>query len=110
MDEPGYIVRVQRLDPILADLSIEFTALPAEVQVRGRLMGPRCPGVTTIEIAYPLQVVAHPIYRVLIPEPTYWSDKRPFVYEGPVELLRDGQVVGRLTVSIGVGAGASVKA
>ena len=39
-------------DAALADLRIEFADLPAGVQVRGRLMGPRCPGISTVEIAY----------------------------------------------------------
>ena len=49
---PSYTVRVHRLDPTLAELHIEFADLPADVEVRGRLIGPCCPGSSTIEVAY----------------------------------------------------------
>ena len=60
--------------------SFEVTGLPADVEVSGRLMGPRCPGVSTIEIAYPLQALAPAVYRVVIPEPLCWSADRPLVW------------------------------
>src|ERR1019366_1992920 len=91
---PTYQMRIHRLDPILADLRLEFADLPPDVEVVGRLMGPRCPGVTTVEIAYPLRVLQGPVYRVLIPEPVYWTADRPFIYEGPAEFRRDGYPVG----------------
>ena len=99
---PTYTVRIQRLDPALAELRIEFAGLPPDVEVRGRLMGPRCKGISTVEVAYPMRVVAHPVYCVLIPEPVCWSAERPFVYEGPVEFRRDGQMVGKIAVSFGI--------
>jgi hypothetical protein len=99
---PTYSVRVHRLSPMLAELHIEFAGLPNDVQVQGRLMGPRCPGVTTVEIAYPLQPLKHPVYRVRIPDPVYWSAERPFVYEGPAQILRDGQVIGKIALSYGI--------
>jgi hypothetical protein len=99
---PTYTVRVHRLDPTLAELRIEFADLPADVEVRGRLMGPRCPGASTIEVAYHLQRLTGNLYRVLIPEPVLWSQERQCVYEGPVEFRRDGAAVGSLIVSIGI--------
>jgi hypothetical protein len=98
----SYTVRVHRLDPTLAELHIEFANLPADVEVRGRLMGPRCPGMSTVEVAYRLQPLATGVYRVLIPEPVLWSADRPCVYEGPVEFRRKGQFIGRLAVSVGI--------
>ncbi len=99
---PSYNVHVHRLDPTLAELHIVFTDLPADVEVRGRLMGPLCPGVSTIEVAYHLHPFAPRIYRVLIPEPVFWSAERPNVYEGPVEFRRGRTVVGSMHISIGV--------
>lgn len=103
---PTYTVRVHRLDPTLAELHIEFAGLPTDVEVRGRLMGPRCPGMSTIEVAYYLRAERGlpAVYSVRIPEPAYWSADQPCVYEGPVEFLRDGQRVGSTSVSVGIRA------
>ena len=94
---PSYTVRVHRLDPTLAEVHIEFHDLPPEAKIVGRVMGPRLPGVNTIEIAHHLQVLAHPVYRVLIPEPLHWSEEQPYVYEGPAEFTS-----GKLWVSFGI--------
>jgi len=106
---PTYTVRVHRLDPTLAELHIEFANLPDDVEVRGRLMGPRCPGVSTIEVAYYLRPErgSPSVYVVRIPEPVCWSPDRPCVYEGPVEFWRDGQPVGSIRVSVGIRGPAS---
>jgi hypothetical protein len=102
---PTYMVHVRRLDPMLAELQIQFHDLPADVEVSGRVMGPRCVGATTVEVAYRLRPTkAADTWQVLIPDPVFWSAERPMVYEGPVELRRDGQIVGSLHVSIGIKA------
>src|SRR5436309_930146 len=99
----AYTVRVHRLDPTLAELHVEFHDLPPGAEVRGRLMGPRCPGVSTVEVAYHLQPTDSPaVYRVLIPEPLFWTEERPCVYEGPVEIRGGGNVISTLSVSVGV--------
>jgi hypothetical protein len=97
---PSYKVHVRRLDAILADLLIEFVGMPAGAEVRGRLMGPRCPGVSTVEIAYQLRRVEPVVYQVLIPEPSLWTPDRPYVYEGPVEWWQDGAKTGATTISV----------
>ena len=100
---PTYQTRVHALDAVHADIRIEFDDLPAGVEVRGRLMGPRCPGVSTIEVAYRLRPTeVHGTYQVLIPEPNLWAPEHPFRYEGPVEFWRDGQVICKTTISIGL--------
>ena len=43
---PTYSVHVHRLDPMLAELHIQFHDLPPDVEVSGRVIGPRCVGVT----------------------------------------------------------------
>ena len=106
---PTYTVRVHRLDPTLAELHIEFAGLPADVELRGRITGPRCPGASTIEVAYYLcQERGSPsVYVVRIPEPVCWSADRPCVYEGPVEFWRQGQRVGSMNLSVGIRDAAS---
>jgi hypothetical protein len=101
---PTYTVRVHRLDATLAELHIEFAGLPEDVDVRGRLMGPRCPGVSTIEVAYYLRPErgSRSIYSVRIPEPVCWSADRPCTYEGPVEFWRNGQPAGVIRISLGI--------
>jgi hypothetical protein len=97
-------VRIQALDPTCADVRIEFDDAPADVEVRGRLMGPRCPGISTVEVAYKLQPVpgARSMYRVVIPEPNLWTPQRPFRYEGPVEFWRDGVLIEQVMISVGL--------
>jgi hypothetical protein len=102
---PTYTMRVHRLDPTMAELRIEFANLPPDVDACGRLMGPRCKDSSTIEVAYPLRKLSHPVYRVLIPEPIFWCAERQCVYEGPVEFRRDGQPVGKITLSFGIKVG-----
>jgi hypothetical protein len=99
---PSYSIRVHRLDPTVAELHIIFADLPAEVEVRGRLMGPRCPGVSTVEVAYHLRSHRPGVYQVLIPEPVWWSEERPCTYDGMVELRRHGAHVGTIAVSVGI--------
>jgi hypothetical protein len=59
--------------------------------IRGRLVGPRCPGVTTVEVAYPLRDIRPAGDNrftgvITIPEPNLWTEAQRFRYEGWVEL------------------------
>src|SRR5689334_4063070 len=82
------------LSPVEADVRITFTfRRPVDgLEVRGRLMGPRCRYASTVEVAYPFRPLPAPQdqvalpARVLIPEPSLWEPTCPFLYEGPVEL------------------------
>ena len=93
-------VETHSLDPAQAELRL--TVFPDRVapttEVRGRLMGPRCPYSSTVEIAYPVRPLHRPspepqqiAVRVVIPEPSLWDPVSPFLYEGPVELWEDGE-------------------
>jgi hypothetical protein len=102
---PTYQTRIHAVDPTCADVRIIFGNLPPDVEVRGRLMGPLCPGVSTVEIAYRLRLLddAPPgEYQLLIPEPNFWAPEHPFRYEGPVEFWRDGKLEGQMAVSLGL--------
>ena len=92
--------QVRRLSAAEAEvwLLIEAERITPTTEVRGRLMGPRCPGVSTIEVAYPLRPFPRqpeglpPLSRrVVIPEPSLWEPGQPFVYQAVVELWEDGQ-------------------
>jgi len=80
--------------------------------VRGRLVGPRCAGVSTIEVAYPLQPLPRQLEgvpllsrRVVIPEPSLWEAKRPYVYRAIVELSEAGEVCDRAEFDYGLRMG-----
>jgi hypothetical protein len=98
------------LDPTRAELRVRvvlYQDAPG-VEVRGRLMGPRCPYASTVEIAYPLRPLRDQdsgttrTYQVLIPEPSLWDPESPFLYQGPVELWQDGQRCQVVQVSHGL--------
>jgi hypothetical protein len=91
----------RRLDPAQAEVVIEVMPekLSAATEVRGRLMGPRCPYAATVEVAYPLREASRPgetaasaalRMRVVLPEASFWDPQSPFLYEGPVELWENG--------------------
>ena len=99
----------RRWDAAEAELwvTVEPELLTPTSEVRGRLMGPRCPGITTVEVAYPLRPLPRPqpgqaglTMRVIIPDPVAWEPQRPFVYEGPVELWQDGQKCDQVPVRV----------
>lgn len=78
--------------------------------LRGKLVGPRCPGASTIEVAYPLRAMLAATTKqstelllcAVIPEPNLWTDTMPFSYEATVELWQDGVSCDRVKVWIGL--------
>ena len=60
-------------------------------------MGPKCPGVSTVEVTYPMARVASAdrtaALRCVIPEPNLWTPQTPFTYEVVVESRRTGEPV-----------------
>jgi hypothetical protein len=92
-----------RLDPAGAEVYVLLypERLTSTTQVRGRLVGPRSPYTTTVEVPYPFREhsrqyesegPARLILRVVIPEPNFWDPQTAFLYEGPLELWQDGQL------------------
>src|SRR6478736_1274472 len=73
---------------------IEVDDCASGVEVRGRLVGPRCEGVSTVEVAYrlrPAEVRDTTVsLRVTIPEPNVWTPAAPFRYDGLVEIRQNG--------------------
>jgi hypothetical protein len=106
-------VRDSRLDPAEADvwISVYPERVTSVTQVRGRLVGPRCPYATTVEVAYPLREhsreyestgTPHLTVRVVIPEASFWDPESPFLYQGPVELWHGGECCDQVQVSHGL--------
>lgn len=79
-------------------------------ELRGRLMGPRCPFASTVEVAYPLRTPPSNrgpedsalSRRVVIPEACLWEPVSPFLYQGPIELWQDGRKCDQVTISHGL--------
>src|SRR5919201_1885533 len=106
-------LEVRDRSTVPAEAEVWITVVPEQVtpatEVRGRLMGPRCPYASTVEVAYPLRPLPRPgatgpglVRRVLIPEASLWDPESPFLYQGPVELWQDGQRCDQVTVSHGL--------
>lgn len=83
-------LRTVTLDPVRAEIQIDWHGLEPGDELRGKLAGPACRFASTIEIAYPV-VATKNGYRVLIPEPSAWEPSSPFLYSGKIERHRAGQ-------------------
>lgn len=87
----------KRVTPAVAELWVVVTAdqVTPATEVRGNLVGPKRPGVSTVEIAYPLREVERTVsavtVRAVVPEPNLWAPAAPFEYEVVVELWQDGE-------------------
>jgi hypothetical protein len=99
------------VDPAQAEvwLTVWTAHRDAGTEIRGRLMGPRCPYSSTVEVAYPLRLrpgmpdPAGPFpMRVIIPEASLWDLQSPFLYQGPVELWQDGRRCAQVAISHGL--------
>jgi hypothetical protein len=71
---------------------------PAEgCGIAGRAVGPRCPGVSTVEVAYPMAVedrtASAVTLRCAIPEPNLWTPRSPFEYAVSVTLKLGDELV-----------------
>jgi hypothetical protein len=104
-------VRDRSPDPAQAELWVvaETEHVTPTMELRGRLMGPRCFYSATVEVAYPLRPFARrpdslsgPAARVVIPEPSLWEPECPFVYEGMVELWEDRACVDQVAIRHGI--------
>jgi hypothetical protein len=93
-------LRIHRADAVEAEIWVSVTAerMTPTTELRGRLVGPKCPGVTTVEVAYAVRPLPRPSIelpglagRVVIPEPNLWERVCPFVYDGVIELWQDGE-------------------
>jgi beta-galactosidase/beta-glucuronidase len=99
--------QIRKLSPVEAEiwLTIEAEAMTPSTEVRGRVLGPHCPGISTVEVSYPLKPLPNDpslTRRVAIPDPNLWSAEKPFVYTAIIELWQDGQACDRRELEIGL--------
>ena len=102
---------LHRLSAVEAEVWIvaETDEASSTTELRGRLIGPRCPGISTIEVAYPLRPIPHaPEHipqlsrRVNIPDPSLWRPDQPFVYHAVIELWQEGELCERADFDYGL--------
>lgn len=76
------------------------------LELKGRLAGPCTPLAETIEVPHHLRMTTAEDGllrgRVLLPDPCMWTPETPFLYRGPVEVWRHGQLRGSVHVQHGV--------
>jgi beta-galactosidase/beta-glucuronidase len=93
-------LHTHRCDGHEAEIWVRATAedVTSTTELRGKVAGPKCQGVTTVEVAYPLRPLPRPdaqsaglAARVVIPEPNLWEPACPFLYDAVVELWQDGE-------------------
>ena len=74
---------------------VELEAPVVGGELIGRVVGPQRPGVSTVEVKYPMTAAAVSdtvvSLRCVIPEPNLWTAEAPFTYEVTVELLAGGE-------------------
>jgi hypothetical protein len=89
-------VRVSPAEAVVV-VRVDLESPKAGIEVRAKLVGPKCEGVTTVEVAYPLRPALGTdtglSLRAVIPEPNLWSPAAPFRYDGRVEVWADGRRV-----------------
>lgn len=103
---------IRRLSAAEADvwLFVEMEQLTPGAELRGKVTGPRCPGVTTVEVAYPLRALPGSAEtpgktlcaRVLVPEPNLWTEATPFIYHVRLELWENGQCADMAILPLGL--------
>ncbi|MFN4260868.1 MAG: hypothetical protein ACK4RK_16350 [Gemmataceae bacterium] len=95
------------LNPTEAHIRIDtlVQVLGKNAELRGRLLGPRCRYASTVEVAYPMRPYpGHPYttLRVIIPEPNLWEPATPFLYQGPLELWQNGEMIEMVRITHGL--------
>ena len=75
---------------------VELSGPASGCEVSGRAVGPRCQGVSTVEVAYPFTVAEARdnvvSLRCVIPEPNLWSRETPFGYATSFEVRVGGEL------------------
>ena len=92
-------VEMVRADTAVAQFMVRVVldAPIVECEIKGRVVGPRCKGITTVEIALPLVPVKSSEttvdFKGVIPEPNLWTPEAHFVYELTVEVWVGGRQI-----------------
>jgi hypothetical protein len=92
-------LEIVRATPAVAEFlaHVELEGSAADCEITGRALGPRCAGVSTVEVAYPMTRVGMSdntvSLRCAIPEPNLWLPETPFTYVVAIDLRCGGEVV-----------------
>ena len=90
---------VIRATPAVAEfvVRIELDSPAVGYEVKGRAIGPRCEGISTVEVVYPMTVAIASdttvALRCGIPEPNLWRPEARFTYAVSVELRLNGEQI-----------------
>jgi hypothetical protein len=104
-----HIVRLTQAEAEIRFL-VTTSARGEDLHVRGRLMGPKCPYSSTVEVAYPLKEIERSVnpaggtsilLRTVIPDPSMWDPQSPFLYSGPLGIWQADQALEQHTVQVG---------
>lgn len=103
-----WAVQQKRLSISEAELWVVVTPelLTSTTSLRGKLVGPRCVGIETIQIAYPFRMMPTPhgatslAAKIIVPEPNLWMEETPFLYDGFIELWDRDECADRNNFSI----------
>ena len=88
-----------RATPAVAELlvHVELDVPAVDCEVCGRAVGPRCPGVSTVEVSYPMTTSkvsdTSVSLRCVIPEPNLWTVEVPFTYVVIIDVRQGRDVV-----------------
>jgi hypothetical protein len=80
---------------------------PADCELTGRVVGPRCRWANTLPAGSKLVQVkqdggtGYLLAEAVVPDPCFWSDEVPMLYDVHVELRRGGETIGRAERSVG---------
>jgi hypothetical protein len=102
----------RRQNPAQAEvgISVYTEKLTSTTNIQGRLVGPRCPYTSTVEVSYPLREanrqyestgVPHISTRIVIPEPCLWDPESPFVYHCWIELRQEAKSCDQRPMNLG---------
>lgn len=75
------------------------------VTLEGQIRGPHCLYSTMLPATIRLSDAGpgeHPLSRAMIPDPCFWSEELPALYDVHVEVRQGGNVVGTITRQIGI--------
>jgi hypothetical protein len=101
---------VVRTTPAIAEfvVHVELDRAAGDYEVTGRAVGPKCSGISTVEVPYPLTRIAASdrvvSLRCTIPEPNLWKPDARFTYNVSIGLKANGNLVDSRTSEIALKA------
>jgi hypothetical protein len=105
---------VVRATPTVAEFLAHVTLdePAAGCEFAGRVVGPCCAGVSTVEVAYLMRVVEvgekTATMRCVIPEPNLWTPEAPFTYAATVELMANDESLDARSSNVAIRASTEV--